>query len=200
MEKRKNTMMRAAGCMLMLGLLSTCAISGTFAKYTDTTTGTGSARVAKWDVTASDWTSDKTTDTFTFSLFDTLIDTNDSTETDVVSANSDKVIAPGTKGEFQLVLDNESEVSATYAIDYEVSNTAGIPVEFSVDGKAWDAADKVWTSTLTDVAATAITEETTITIQWRWIFNGDDAEDTAFGVKGTDTITVSAAVTFTQVD
>ena len=45
---RKNKMMRAASGLLVAVLLSTCAISGTFAKYTTSTESTDNARVAVW--------------------------------------------------------------------------------------------------------------------------------------------------------
>lgn len=46
----KNKMMRAASILLVAVLLSTCAISGTFAKYVTTASGTDTARVAKWGI------------------------------------------------------------------------------------------------------------------------------------------------------
>lgn len=45
---KKNVMMRAASALLVAVLLTTCAISGTYAKYTTSTTGTDKARVAYW--------------------------------------------------------------------------------------------------------------------------------------------------------
>ena len=47
---KKNKFMRLASVMLMLCLITTCAISGTFAKYTTSATATDTARVAKWGV------------------------------------------------------------------------------------------------------------------------------------------------------
>lgn len=47
---KKNKMMRIASVLLVMTLLSTCAISGTFAKYVTKASGTDSARVAKWGV------------------------------------------------------------------------------------------------------------------------------------------------------
>lgn len=46
----KNKMMRAASILLVAVLLSTCAISGTFAKYVTTNEASDSARVAKFGV------------------------------------------------------------------------------------------------------------------------------------------------------
>ena len=47
---KKNTMMRAASALLVAVLLTTCTISGTFAKYTTQDSGSDTARVAKWGV------------------------------------------------------------------------------------------------------------------------------------------------------
>ena len=48
---KKNVMMRVASVLLVAVLLTTCAISGTFAKYTTGDAGHDTARVAKWGVT-----------------------------------------------------------------------------------------------------------------------------------------------------
>ena len=45
---KKNVMMRVASALLVAVLMTTCAISGTFAKYTSSKTDSDSARVAVW--------------------------------------------------------------------------------------------------------------------------------------------------------
>lgn len=47
---KKNVMMRVASFLLVAVLISTSAISGTYAKYVTEGSGTDSARVAKWGV------------------------------------------------------------------------------------------------------------------------------------------------------
>lgn len=49
---KKNRMMRLASSLLVLTLLTTSIISGTFAKYVTTDSAEDTARVAKWGVTA----------------------------------------------------------------------------------------------------------------------------------------------------
>lgn len=192
--KKKNYTMRIAAGVMTAALLSTCAISSTFAKYTTAQTGTDSARVAKWDIQINSTSMKTATTTFDFDLFDTTYD-SDSSDT-VKSSGTDNVIAPGTTGSFALVIENSSEVTATYAIDYTVTKSASIPVKFSVDNGT------TWTDNLANVTATALAmgSSKTITIQWKWEFSGDDSTDTGLGEKGTDTLTVSAKVTATQVD
>ena len=47
---KKNKMMRLASGLLVAVLLTTSMISGTFAKYVTTESGSDSTRVAKWDI------------------------------------------------------------------------------------------------------------------------------------------------------
>ena len=191
---KKNMIMRFASLLLVVTLLSTCAISGTFAKYTSGKSAFDTATVAKWSFKVGG--ADIASNSFSFNLFDTINDTGNSVaETDVALG----MIAPGTAGSFALELKNESEVTAQYAIDYTVTNTSNIPIKFSVDGKTWtdDLAD-VTASDATKLAVGA--EAQTITVQWMWAFEGSDNTDTNLGTAGTAEVTVSASVTATQVD
>jgi len=97
---KKNMMMRVASALLVAVLLSTCAISGTFAKYTTSDSDFESARVAKWGVT------------ITLEVDNTAFNTtyaNDGEQEKDSSANviantvasknaTDTVLAPGTAG------------------------------------------------------------------------------------------------------
>ena len=50
---KKNKMMRLASAMMVMTLMTTSVISGTFAKYVSQTSASDNARVAKWGVTLS---------------------------------------------------------------------------------------------------------------------------------------------------
>lgn len=194
--------------LLAAVLVTSYSVSGTYAKYTSTFEGNSdSARVAKWSFKVNDTAA---TNSFEFNLFDTVKDTVDGNdEADVMVGTDETIIAPGTKGSFDIKLENLSEVNAKYAIDYTVTNDYNIPVEFSIDGTNW-------TTDLADVAASDTTVlnmdggQDTITIQWRWTFEAaeridalsatTDATDTALGENGEYTITVKADVTVTQID
>lgn len=186
---KKNMIMRFASLLLVVTLLSTCAISGTFAKYTSEKSASDSATVAEWSFKVGGKNIAK--ETFAFDLF----------------TGEDAIIAPGTAGSLDLVLKNESEVPAQYAIKYTVTNTNNIPIQFSVDGGS------TWKDTLDDVTASEATKlavgaaEKTIKVQWKWAFEADnEAEkaarntaDTTLGTAGTAQVTVAAAITATQV-
>ena len=114
---------------------------------------------------------------------------------------ADKV-APGTQGEFDIVLKNASEVNAEYTIDYTVTlptvtieeTEYTLPIKFSVDGETWE-------DNLADVTKKAINmgAEETIKVQWKWVINGNDAVDTAFGIAA-PSVTVKVDITAEQVD
>ena len=173
---KKNKMMRIASVLLVAVLLSTCAISSTFAKYTTEFTGTTSAKVATWSVNVAD--ADVNNKTFNFNIMDTIVDVetgdDDGTDDDVASQR----IAPGTKGSFSVVVTNNSEVNATYVV--ELSDAAAdLPFEFSISNGTGNLA----------MGATA-----TVTVNWEWPFDGNDDADLL--LAGTDlTIAVNATVT-----
>ena len=95
---KKNKALRAASALLVLTLLTTSIIGGTFAKYTTSGIGTDSARVAKWGVTVNS----------TSNAFATEYNTDDTSVSgtiakSVVTANGTgadgkKLVAPGTSG------------------------------------------------------------------------------------------------------
>ncbi|MBR0449765.1 MAG: hypothetical protein IIX30_03010, partial [Clostridia bacterium] len=81
---KKNAMLKIAAILMVAVLLTTCAISSTFAKYITTGDGDASARVAKWGVTV-----EVAADEAFFTNY------NDGTEDIVVSGTT--VVAPGTQ-------------------------------------------------------------------------------------------------------
>ncbi len=96
---KKNVMMRAASALLVAVLLTTCAISGTFAKYTTAATASDKARVAMFGVEIT-----STGSMFSTNYYGADDATNGNkvaTETkgSVDSSNTDKIFAPGTQGE-----------------------------------------------------------------------------------------------------
>ena len=208
---RKNKMMRTASGLLVATLLTTCVISGTFAKYTSSASGSDTARVAKWSFEAGE-TDIVTNDTFTFDLFNTVNEADTTTEeTHLKSANNDTVIAPGTGGSFDIVLTNKSEVTAKYAIDFTETNSANVPIEYSLNK------DNGWTTNISSLDISASDDETltyatgtkTITVYWRWAYEGaaqnparnqSDTGDTTLGKDGSAKVEVKAEITATQVD
>lgn len=97
---KKNKMMRIASVLLVAVLISTCAISGTFAKYITKAEGEDTARVAKWGILLGIEGEE---------VFGTEYEAQDAKykaafgegekALSVVSSTEDKVVAPGTSSE-----------------------------------------------------------------------------------------------------
>ena len=196
-RKRSSMMVRLVAVLAVIMMFTMCFVGGTFAKYTSSATGTDSATVAKWDIRVNG-SEISTSNTFTFDLFQTITDSDlTSAETDIAPADG-SIIAPGTSGKFSIAIQNLSQVNAKYAIDYTVTKTDNIPVEFSTNGTDWKT--NINQLNVTDDAIGLGTEET-VTVYWRWRFEaGRDELDTSLGKDGTATLTVVANVTATQVD
>lgn len=92
---KKTKVMRLLSLLLVMTLISTCAISGTFAKYVTRASGEDQARVAKWGVLVS----------IEGSAFATKYEATDEAyledggEFSVVASNEEQVVAPGTSSE-----------------------------------------------------------------------------------------------------
>ena len=117
---KKNKMMRIASILLVVTLLSTCVISGTFAKYVTKAEGEDQARVAKWGVLV-------TVEGNEFA--DKYKATDEAYKEDggvyaVVSANGDKVVAPGT-----------SAKEADMALVATVKGTPEVAARYTLEGK-----------------------------------------------------------------
>ena len=194
----KNKMMRIASVLLVAVLLTTCAISGTFAKYTSSAEATDSARVAKWG-----WG----TTSITVDLFQ-------STYTNV--AAGEDVIAPGTSYTAALVYAPASTFTPEVAYKLTFTATATIPTEIE-DQLNWTlAVDDAATSeyyTFNDLVAALEAIEYTVDvgaaaptvdveIGWVWAFeDGSDTEDTYLGDNwSTNSLDVTVKMTATQRD
>lgn len=195
---KKNVMMRVAAMLLVCVLASTCGISGTFAKYVTSDSGSETARVAKFGVVV---------EAESFGMFTTDYDTTDTatfTGQYSVSAqgtsNRDDVMAPGTNGSFaNISITGTPEV----AVKVEVAPTVTIsgtwedadgnyycPIIITVGttefcglnyNSATEFADAIATELTgkSDVYApntnlASIYDNTNLDLSWRWVFAESD--------------------------
>ena len=118
---KKNVMMRLACFLLVAVLISTSAISGTYAKYTTQDAGKDEARVAKWGVELqvignlygdSYGTDDKI-----------VLDTDSSVTVQTLNTAKD-VVAPGTKNDegFTFSLKGQPEVDGIVTTTMKIQN------------------------------------------------------------------------------
>jgi hypothetical protein len=161
--------------LLVLCLISTAMLSGTFARYTSEYAGADTALIAKWDVKFNG--NEPTTSTAELDLFSHAYNTNI-----IAGAGDDKIIAPGVSGDFTLKVENKGDVAAKMTFDFEDSGTAGtVPIEYSLDGSTWGDLDALKTALdelekMKNVAAENGTAEQIV--EWRWPFDGSDVYET----------------------
>lgn len=122
---KKNRLMRASVLLLVLTLVTSCFVGGTFAKYVSEGEGKDSARVAKWGVKV-EVTGDGFHETYGKNDQNTTIPGDNSIS---VSA-TEKVVAPGTKGTFGGVT-----ITGTPEVAVKVDTIA------TVDLSGWNVAD-----------------------------------------------------------
>lgn len=199
----KKSKRKVVAVVLCLALAVACVAGGAVAKYTTSVSGSDTATVAKWlfEVNDVNMTVAGDSASMTFDLFGTIMDSNGTEkETDV----KENLIAPGTSGKFDLKIENLSEVNAKYDLNFSVSNESGIPLQFSLDnGKSWKSYDKISELNIGNKAIAMGTGTDTITVQWKWDFEGTDATDTKLGIAAQNTaptVSVTCAATFTQVN
>lgn len=227
---KKNIMMRLASGLLVATLLSTCAISGTFAKYVTEGSATDSARVAKWGVKVqpgggmfkSAYAADAE-DAATLNI-----------ENSVVAYNgTDKLVAPGTSGSlaaFTITGTPEVAVRVTAKVtEFDLgSNWVAsdgnyyCPLVITVNGVDYNGLTYTSADAFEDEVKDAIngyvktypanavldnTDANQLSVSWKWPFSTSDNND----VKDTDlgnqavagnaaTVEIEVALTVTQID
>lgn len=114
---KKNRFLKVASAMIILCLITTCAVSTTFAKYITQGSATDQARVAKWGVTIT-----MDADPAFASEY-----TNTTSALTVKSDSTDKVVAPGTSSEdvaggLIFAITGKPEVAVNIDINFTVVN------------------------------------------------------------------------------
>lgn len=194
---KKNVMMRLASFLLVAVLISTSAISGTYAKYVTSDEGSDKARVAKWGVVI---------EADSFGMFEADYKTDDTSATftgdysvSAAAGDRDDVMAPGTKGSFaDIAITGTPEVAVEVAIvptvtvsgDWTVAGDFYCPIVITVGDEAIcglkyaDAtafakaiADEIAGKSAqyapnTDLGATYNT--TNLDLAWEWAFEDAD--------------------------
>lgn len=201
---KNNKTVKFMALVWFVTILAIILVSGTYAKYTTSATGSDTATVAKWSIKLGNEDIAKSTEkTFTIDLFSTITNTDGSEEKNVKKTDG-SLIAPGTMGSFTLLsLKNESEVNAKYNVTYTLANESGVPLEFTTnkdDESSWKS-DFTAVNVSNEALATDATA-TTATVYWRWAFTKDTARDTSDTTLGTTTptVTLTAKIDVEQAD
>ena len=181
-------------------------VANAWAKYTTSAATTDSARVAKFAVSLNG-NQNENFKNFEFDVFTTKFDNivqNTSKENKV---DTTKIIAPGSYGSFDIIIDSDSEVAVHFDFIVESElNTNNIPLVWTLNGNEYDSLTEVFDAIngyagYTDFAVGA-NDARTITIGWSWAYEVDDAGDSAdteLGFVGNATYNLTFKIAATQV-
>lgn len=222
---KKNKMMRIASVLLVAVILTTCAISGTYAKYTTANTNSNTARVAKFGVEVE----------ANGSTFANEYVTNDSNVVGTIAksvVSTENVVAPGTSGAmaaFTITGTPEVAVKVAFTGTLELgekwvdeSGHYYCPIEITVGGmtfkgKDYTSADLFETAVNDKIAGytnnyeagtdlnTGAVSNNAPAISWKWAFEGNsDDNDTYLGKQAAADnaakISLAVTATVTQID
>ncbi len=221
---KKNKIMRLASFLLVAVMLSTCAISGTFAKYTTSNGGSDTARVAKWGVQIA-------VDGGAFAKNYDVVTGDAQASYTVSSSTDDKLVAPGTSGTFSGV-----SITGTPEVSVQITKTATLtlngweipaptqenasatafycPIVFTINGTTITGTDYTTAASLISAVETAIEAGNNIyapntnlanisgmngNYGWTWAIGSTDevnTKDTALGdAAATNATTPSISLT-----
>lgn len=227
---KKNVMMRLACFLLVAVLISTSAISGTYAKYVTEGTAADDARVAKWGVKI-----EPTSEMFSNSYLNTKATYTDDETTAAITVQAEnegtKVIAPGTKGalaSFKITGKPEVDTQVTYTpslylTGWNVDGKEYCPIVFTVGNETFKIGDtgidtvaqlitKVQEAIVAKNAKYHTNQDLSVVnddlyVAWEWPFEtsaDNNIKDTALGNAAADEnaakIALSVTVTISQVD
>ena len=225
---KKNNMLRIASVLLVAVLLSTCAISGAFAKYVTSGSTSDNARVAAFGITVTE------ADATGLFVAEKTVVTNDG-ENDVTTyyvKAAEDVVAPGMSGSLNNALEitdsgREVAIKASITADlalanWEVDGAYYCPIVITVGTTPISGLDYASAAEFEAAVENALnvaealyqpTEsftQTVANVEWAWAFtNGNDEDtinsnnekDTALGNAATKaTIALTIAVNVAQAE
>ncbi len=183
---KTNRLTTLAVIALVLTLVTTSLVAGTYAKYVTVIDAEDTVTVANWQVTLTgdDAAGTETADyETTFDLFSTFTD----------GGIDGDLLAPGSTGIFTVVYNSElTEVDHNITLTMESATGAANPLSelnyltFSIDGGVTDIAQVagVYTLKSTDYEATAGADDVSVTVTWEWPFSAGAVQDTADTLDG----------------
>ena len=169
---------RIVAILLVMCLASSCFVGSTFAKYSSATWNEDQATIAQWNVVIDDESIDNRTKSF--NLFNTIYNTDGEEEDNT----REDYIAPGTQGSFSVKIENDSDVTIAYSVNFEISGMTDINIEFSKNRDFSEAVSDLSLITFTNSSLAIDSEPQTCTIYWRWVFHENEAGDIADTTDG----------------
>ncbi len=168
---KKSIFGKIGAAAVVLTLVTSSLVGGTFAKYVTNANGTAAGTVAKWGVTFTDGGSGEYT--------------GDNFEIKLNGENGETLITPGSSGNFDIVVNgSEAQVDFNYTITLAKGTGENLTEVKFYEGTG-DSKKPIEGGELTgEIKATDATKTVTKTITWELPKGADDKADTA--LAGTD--------------
>jgi len=215
---KKNWILRLGVLAMVLTLVTMPMVSSTYAKYVTSTTGTDTARVAKWGVVVNADVKNIFGDAYDVTTSDLSVDYATGTVTVKAVADNTNIVAPGTKGSFKFGVTGQPEVSVAMTYDATIALSGWtvitaedyMPINWTIqrssDSKFWDG--DTWEGTATNLTASqldamidvldanyapnATTLANTYTVNWEWPYTNASTNWKTDSI-GTDVTTLYVA-------
>lgn len=172
MTQKKSNAARLGVLALALTLVTTCLLGGTMARYVTEVTGSAKATVAAWSFKANG--QDKT-------LSNIDLGSTANRQAYATGGIMDGVIAPGTKGSFDIEIDGSgSEVGIQYTVKLAAADGITLPSDLTfkvANGSGQQATAYILGNDMTgtiDYSPAQNAMKKTLTIQWEWAFGESD--------------------------
>lgn len=196
----RTNMIKITIFLFIAVLITSSAISGTFAKYTTSIVSARTVKVASWDIklNGENWK-----DVQSFNLFS-------SANTDDNLINGEKVVAPGMEGTFTFRIKNDSEVQAKYSLHLIETNIHSIPMEYKIEDDAWQIPIDNKITVVENEMLSIGSDTKEIDIRWRWAITGNQSSnftatqtntsDTTLGENGEAIVSITASIQAEQIN
>ncbi len=193
-KTRRRGVFLALPILVLLFLISTSMLSGTFAKYTSEFAGQDTVLVAKWDITAqdADGTGLVTSGTKDLNLWK-YTDLSHVRNNEQPDDSGNYIIAPGVSGSFAITVTNNSDVDANISYEFK-GDPSNPPVPLLFKFKDLPDVPENWVSDFGALAAqlgttmVAMDGNDTKEVEWKWVFEDSsdpdrDKNDTSLGTQ-----------------
>lgn len=207
-NSKQNLIMRLGVIVLVITMLLTVFVGGTYAKYATMASTSDKGRVAVFTIDAPGLQSEG------IEIFSTAYKgTGDFADQDTVKGDKN-LVAPGTQGGFDIVINYTMDVAASYTFSFEEVQTpanANIPIIYSIDdGLTWHDTPEL-PALIEDNINTTFepgSGQKVVKMLWKWAFNEDMQDvhqqsndyDTDLGFDGQSEVTLNIGLNITQID
>ena len=179
---KKSIFGKIGAAAVVLTLVTSSLVGGTFARYATEKSATATAAVAQWKVSFKKGDETSTTEVVDFAL---------ENENEAAPTAEGK-IGPGSSGKIQFTVDgSNTEVGFNYEITADITNLNDIPLTFSKNADGTEAVEqngKVITLDSSTIALDAATKKATGTIYWAWTDKGTSNSATEEANKNDTTL------------